>query len=240
MPEKYNKLEVLEKRIATSDKGKTYTEALCKCDCGNIKWTRYSPVKTGKIKSCGCFHKEKAKNTCIERNYKHGCCEKGKRHLAQVYYSMIRRCEDETCSSYKNYGEREIKVCEEWKKDISQFVRWAENNGGNDKTLQLDRIDNSKGYSPDNCRFITCSENLRNRRNTVMINGKVAKDYFIELSDESGISWKTIHSRYYKLLKYGIPITKENLLNSIDHRKYELDHANQLPLHVEKRERFND
>lgn len=78
-----------------------------------------------------------------------------------VWRNMMRRCYNPSSSNYKNYGGRGITVCKKWQeyKGMESFIEkyWK-------KGLQLDRIDNDKGYSPDNCRFVTSSENLNNRR----------------------------------------------------------------------------
>lgn len=67
----------------------------------------------------------------------------------------------------KDYIARGITVCDEWK-DYATFEAWAIANGWRSE-LRIDRIDNDKGYSPDNCRFVTPSRNQRNRRNTAMV-----------------------------------------------------------------------
>lgn len=92
-----------------------------------------------------------------------------------VYYmwlSMKRRCYDKKDAGYKNYGARGVTVCEEWK-DAATFFCWAIENGYQvGKTL--DRIDNNKGYYPDNCRFVSRSVNQKNRRVTIRydVNGE--------------------------------------------------------------------
>lgn len=94
--------------------------------------------------------------------------------LFNVLSKMHYRCENENHSEYKDYGGRGITVCEEWAMDNAQaFISWALENGWK-KGLEIDRIDNDKGYSPDNCRFVTRSENCRNKRNNhhVVINGE--------------------------------------------------------------------
>lgn len=81
------------------------------------------------------------------------------RRLHQTYYNMIRRCYNPNTSSAKHYYEKGITVCEEWK-DYAVFKEWALNNGYNDE-LTIDRIDPDKNYCPENCRWVSKSENSR-------------------------------------------------------------------------------
>lgn len=90
--------------------------------------------------------------------------------LAKMHY----RCENKNHSQYKDYGGRGIAVCKEWSMDNAQaFISWAMEHGWK-KGLQIDRIDNDKGYSPDNCRIVSRSENCRNKKNNshVVVNGE--------------------------------------------------------------------
>ena len=94
--------------------------------------------------------------------------------LYGVFYKMHQRCDNKNHPQYKNYGGRGIKVCDEWKLgNASAFVSWGVSNGWS-YGLQLDRIDNNKDYSPDNCRFVTRKENCRNKSNNkeVVVNGE--------------------------------------------------------------------
>lgn len=70
--------------------------------------------------------------------------------------------------NYKNYDGRGIKVCDGWFNDPNAFYAWALANGFRDG-LQIDRRDNNKGYSPDNCWFVTPSRNMRNTRKTLRL-----------------------------------------------------------------------
>ena len=79
------------------------------------------------------------------------------------YLYIITRCLVKKSPHYKKYGAQGIEVCDEWLHSISSFIEWCESNGY-DKLLHIDRIDNDKGYSPDNCRFITSRENRLNQR----------------------------------------------------------------------------
>jgi len=120
---------------------------LCKCDCGEEYITRGSKITTKAIKSCGCIAKEKQHGMCGTRTY-------------NVWENMIDRTTNANNKSYNNYGGRGITVCEEWKNFRNFYADMGELTDG----LDIDRIDNDKGYSKDNCRLITRSENLENTR----------------------------------------------------------------------------
>lgn len=87
-----------------------------------------------------------------------------------IYRSMNNRCYRKNNNAYKNYGARGIKICSEWsgKFGFMYFYKWAMENGYNDN-LSIDRIDNDKGYSPDNCRWATIQEQALNKRNVIVV-----------------------------------------------------------------------
>ena len=93
-------------------------------------------------------------------NYKHGL---RKHPLYQRWVEMNRRCTAKHRKEYKNYGAKGITVCKKWDKEAGPmaFCAWAD--ATHVEGMQLDRIDNSKGYSPDNCRWVTQADNTRNR-----------------------------------------------------------------------------
>lgn len=92
--------------------------------------------------------------------WKHG------KRPAKLYYvwgAMKNRCQDPNTMQYRWYGMKGIKVCPEWE-DFIAFRDWALSTGYKDG-LTIDRIDNNKGYYPDNCQWITIIENLKRKGN---------------------------------------------------------------------------
>lgn len=98
--------------------------------------------------------------------------DKTKRRIYKAWKNMLSRCEDPLHAEYEAYGGRGINVCEEWHK-FFPFYCWSLKNGYSDN-LTIDRTNNDKGYSPDNCRWVSQKVNSRNRRNNhrVTFNGK--------------------------------------------------------------------
>ena len=91
---------------------------------------------------------------------KHGDRQAGKRNrLYEIWAAMKRRCYGINSFAYKNYGGRGIGVCEKWQ-EYEKFKKWALSCGYK-KELTIDRINNNKGYEPENCQWISKSENTR-------------------------------------------------------------------------------
>lgn len=81
--------------------------------------------------------------------------------LSNIYRQIKSRCYNKNNPRYTTYGGRGITLCDEWK-SIDNFVEWSLSHGYKDG-LTIDRIDNDRGYSPDNCQWITRSENSKKR-----------------------------------------------------------------------------
>lgn len=162
------------------DRGGNYW--MFQCDCGNVRELRgYYPaqaVRAGRTPSCGCASRP--------GRWTHG---QSKHPLYRVYWAMVQRCTNPKTASWKNYGGRGITVCEQWLASFETFLRDME--PCYQPGLTLDRIDNSQGYSPENCRWTTPAEQSLNRRTNVRVEGETVT----EIAKRTGLNRQTLYYR---------------------------------------------
>ena len=120
-----------------------------------------------------------------------------KSRLYHIYSAMKQRCGNPNNSAYSRYGARGITVCDEWKNNPDAFIEWALSHGYTDD-LSIDRIDNHKGYSPENCRWIPLDRQASNRscNNAIDYNGSTYT--LADACKLAGISYDTVRSYAYK------------------------------------------
>ena len=159
----------------------------CLCTCGSSVVVLGASLRYGGTKSCGCFHK-----TAVTKHNMEGT------PTYKTWADMKVRCDPMSKQKYPNYAGRGIGVCDRWQ----TFENFYDDMGERAQGKSLDRIDNNKGYCPENCRWATPKQQCNNRRNTVYVkhNGKIlnvwqfAKE--IKLSESGAL--KRVHREYRK------------------------------------------
>ena len=182
--QRFGRLTVIE-RAQSKDKNTAWR---CKCDCGNYKIVSGPNLRAGKSRSCGCGVIE----SVITRSKTHG--ESNRTRLYRIWKGMKDRCRRKSHINYERYGGRGITVCPEWEHSYEKFRDWALSHGYRDN-LTIDRIDNDKGYSPDNCRWATYSEQSTNKSNNHIIAYHGESKPLTRWAREAGISYATLQRR---------------------------------------------
>lgn len=137
----------------------------CVCDCGQERIVSQSNLVTGNTTSCGCWKKETAaQNAQITR--RHGESQQRPTEY-EIWLGIKARCYRTTDPAYPRYGGRGIRVCERWLNSYGAFLRDMGRRPSGDHTI--DRIDNDRDYTPENCRWATWNEQNRNRRSNRLL-----------------------------------------------------------------------
>lgn len=159
---------------------------LCRCDCGKEKVIKGQSLRDGLSHSCGCGIAE----SNSQRFKTHGM---SRTRLYRIWVNMHRRCEYEKNGGYAYCGAKGIRVCEEWK-DFQTFRDWAYAKGY-EETLTIDRIDNSKNYCPENCRWVSMKTQENNRDNCHYITFNGETHTLTEWAEITGINKYTLSYR---------------------------------------------
>lgn len=201
--QKFGKLTVIKLHHIEDVPTKTWMRHieyyLCKCECGKecVRNKQHLTRTSQPVTSCGCLKKAQALKM-VEMHVTH---RQTKTPLYRRWDCIKRRCADTRPDKWRRYGARGITVCEEWRNSFEAFRDWALTHGYKPE-LTIDRIDNDKGYSPDNCRWITPFEQNRNQSTNRWIeyNGEklILKDWALKL----GLPTSTLANR----LRRGWPL----------------------------------
>ena len=162
---------------------------LCQCDCGNQAIVRSDYLKSGHTQSCGCIRKKYGGSARTDRLYR-------------LYRGIIQRTTTLRKDKHnRTYIKKSITMCNEWLNDFNKFKEWALANGydysktANEQTI--DRIDNDKGYFPENCKFVSRRENNQNvskKRGIICLSKE--RQFEITKFYQSGLSSRKLAEKY--------------------------------------------
>lgn len=191
--QRFGRLTVIERAETTN----VSTKWKCRCDCGNECTVIAQNLKRGHTVSCGCYRTEVRPTQRYEHGYHHT-------RIYSVYGKIKDRCYNPKNPSYHRYGGRGITMCDEWLNNPKAFCEWAYNNGYKEDAAYgectIDRNDNNKGYSPDNCRIVNEKIQANNRRSNLLIEHNGETKTLAEWRDYFGM---TQSKAYYHLVQRG-------------------------------------
>lgn len=178
----------------TKDKRKA---VLALCVCGNFVFSSLKSIKSGNTTSCGCSRDTHLKNLAVT-NKKHGMSHS---RTYCSWHAMLYRVRTESSKDYPNYGGRGIGICDSWLNFENFFADMGERPEG----CTLDRIDNTKGYNPENCKWSTNKEQSNNRRSSKLIEYEGKTKTLSEWAELLNIKISTLSKR---LKLYGWSVDK--------------------------------
>ncbi|SRR6266540_294441 len=196
---------------------KSVVRVIVQCRCSTIKDIELNKLIKEETKSCGCYKKHRMEHI----NKIHGLA---KHPLYNVWIGIRRRCLDEDCESYPDYGGRGVKICDAWKDNFKSFYDWCMANGWR-KGLVIDKDIKARklglmplNYSPKWCSIVTNEDNLNSSISNVFYTVDGETLTLSQLSTKYNINYETLRSRLN--LKWDIekalktPIRKKRLPHS--------------------------
>ena len=157
---------------------------VCQCDCGNTKTVAAPSLKRGLSNSCGCLRKE----ITSARKQTHGQSETP---TYKIWRAMRDRCLRKNNPHYKDYGARGITICERW----DNYANFLEDMGERPAGLSIERRDNEKSYSKENCYWATSLEQNNNRRDNIWLEFNGKKQTINQWGRELGFKLNCLTSR---------------------------------------------
>lgn len=153
----FGRLTLIKASVIRVSGAKTWE---CICSCGEKKIVALKSLVAGRTKSCGCLKRD----TTGALKKKHGAT--GTPEYA-IWKSMKQRCCNPNNKAFPNYGGRGIDISPEWLESFAAFISDMGHRPHVDSTLE--RMDNYKGYSKENCIWASRAAQLENRRNTILV-----------------------------------------------------------------------
>lgn len=187
---KFGRWTVIAATLNTTTNGSILWK--CRCDCGTEREVSSYVLTAGKTKSCGCYRREMgvARGRASAR---HGEGSNGKETPEyRAWCQMRQRCLNSNHKQYADYGGRGLAVCSRW----DRYEAFLEDMGRRPSPkLSLDRIDNNKGYSPENCRWANQRTQNRNTRNNRYLTIGAETKTLAEWLEHTGTPRKTFYNR---------------------------------------------
>ena len=195
LAQKFGRLVVLERaqNVLRGATKRPRSAWRCQCDCGTIAVVEGSNLKRGITKSCGCLSRESA----ALRKTTHGCAKRGGRTPEfDIWCGMRQRCSDPSYKSFKHYGGRGIKVCARW----GDFVAFLQDMGPRPSPAHsIERNDSNGNYEPNNCRWATHKEQMRNTSRSVFLtHADGTRRTLPEWAEISGLHPNRLRARLYR------------------------------------------
>ena len=182
---KFGRLTVVSEFVRFQ-RGRNRRFCRCECECGTVVDVRQEHLGSRNTRSCGCLQQETRKASLTT----HGMSD-----LAEfnIWMGMRDRCLNPRSPAYANYGGRGITICERWLHSFPAFL--ADIGSRPSPTHTLERVENSLGYSPENCRWATRAEQALNTRRNVILSFNGAVLNLKQWAERLGIKYDTLQMR---------------------------------------------
>lgn len=174
--------------LARDEEKSTRVYWRCECKCGTLTSVAAHMLKSGRTTSCGCL----ARQLTATRNIRHGhAVRSAHSRTYDIWADMRKRCSMPTHRFFHRYGGRGITVCSRW----SDFRLFLADMGEAPAGFSIDRIDNNKGYEPQNCRWATKTEQARNKSSSRLLTVAGETLPLAVWAEKTGLSYYTIYLR---------------------------------------------
>lgn len=183
---------------------------ICLCNCGRTHVAAWASLKSKNTKSCGCLHAENAR--LVRKT--HGMSQA---RVYKIWKAMIKRCENPNQEKWHRYGGRGITVDPRWRASFEQFFA---DMGHPPDGMSIERKDNDKGYSVDNCVWATAKEQARNKSNVCMVEAFGERRTISEWSALRGVGVNTISRRLNAGISPERAVTEKKILTKLQGRPH--------------------
>lgn len=160
-------------------------QMLCRCECGNESTVTLPNLRSGHTTSCG-----RGQHASGRKNATHGRCGT---QIYRAWQDMIQRCYNTGRKRYPLYGGRGITVCRRWRDSFEAFFEDMEEPPSTGHSI--DRVDNNKGYSKENCRWATRKEQAQNTSRSIMLTHHGETLCIAEWAERLGVAYHTLYYR---------------------------------------------